>query len=125
MTSTSIPALWSSLWRRPSGQWLGALLVTAAAFGLRLALLPVIGPRAPFALFYPAILVCGWFGGSVSGTICLVASTVLSLLLIPPIVGASAGAPADFWSLVLFVVVGTIVLFAGEGARRAREASER
>ena len=41
-----------------------AFLAVAAATLLRMALTPLIGPTAlPFATFFPAVLVAGWFGG--------------------------------------------------------------
>lgn len=116
--------LWNRLWRTPTGRWSGALLVTALAFALRLALVPLIGARAPFALFYPAILIAGWFGGLAAGIVSLAASAVLSLVLVEPLGTFTIGFTGDRWSIALFVAVATIMLAAGEGARRARAASE-
>jgi PAS domain S-box-containing protein len=116
--------LWTRMWRRPWGRWAGALLLTALAFGLRLALMPWIGTRAPFALFYPAILIAGWFGGLGAGILSLVVSVALSVVLIEPVGTFFIGLPGDRWSIVLFAAVATIMLAVGEGARRARSASD-
>jgi len=119
-----VPTFWRRLWRHPVGGPLAALALALIAFGLRLALIPAIGIRAPFALFFLATLVAGWFGGVVAGSVTLVTSTALSFSLLDRMRLATPAAPSDEWSIVLFVVVAGIMLAAGEGARRARDAAE-
>jgi PAS domain S-box-containing protein len=106
------------------GRVLAALALALVAFGLRLALIPAIGIRAPFALFFLATLLAGWFGGAAAGSVTLIASTALSFPLLDRLRLATPAAVSDQWSIALFVAVAGIMLAAGEGARRARDSAE-
>jgi PAS domain S-box-containing protein len=100
-----------------------AIAVAVAAILLRFALNPIWGSRLPFILFFPAIMVSGWFGGFwpgiVSTLLCAAAGHVLWMK--PP----GAWMPTDssaVISLLVFVGVGALISGLNEAWRRAERA---
>jgi PAS domain S-box-containing protein len=96
--------------------WLGyamALAITASAIGLR-RWLDVLGEGiVPFALFYPAVLLCTLFGGLGPGLLSLCLCTLAASLLWLKPIGLLAASGYGFVNFGLFVVTsGSIVLIA-------------
>jgi PAS domain S-box-containing protein len=111
--------------RQNSLAWyaLGVALATAAA-AARIALVPELGARSPYTLFYPVILVVAWFGGLGPAIAAAAASVLVSPLLFAPVGGFSLGDAADRAGLVLFALVAACLIGATELARRARSAAK-
>src|SRR5580704_1259941 len=59
--------------RKPGAGYALALLVTAAALVLRLALNPFLGDYAPYITLFPAVAFCAWY--------CGVGPSILSVVL--------------------------------------------
>jgi PAS domain S-box-containing protein len=104
------------------------LVAVALAALLRFALAPVLGEAVPYILFFPTVVLCGWYGGLWPGLL----STALGGLaawffFVPPAYSfafVDTGAP---WALVLFLLCGVLISLLAESlhdARRRTEASE-
>lgn len=62
-----------------------ALLITAFAIMLRVALRPVLGPSAfTFITFFPAVISSAWWLGLAPGIMSTVMATLFSMLILPP-----------------------------------------
>lgn len=99
--------------RRPLWfSFLFAVVVTATAIGLR-RWLDMLGEGvAPFALFYPAVLLCTLFGGVGAGILSLVASSIaVTLWWLDPI-GSFALSGYGLINLLLFVLTNGIIILA-------------
>ena len=114
---------WLRIWSRPFERYAAAIVLALIAFGMRVALDPLLGPRAPFTLFYPAILAAAWFGGLAAGVVTLLASLILSAILINP-AGVAVHLPEDRWSMAVFLAVAALMLVGTEIVRKARAATE-
>jgi signal transduction histidine kinase/CheY-like chemotaxis protein len=124
-------------------RWLGlglAVASTAAMGVVRFTIVPLLGARITFVVFYPAILVSAWCGGFASGLL----STILSALLIgyfwlPPVGSFAIADAGEAFALTLFVGTGVAMSAVHETllrerrrlamaravAQEAREAAER
>src|SRR5262245_46320143 len=102
--------------------FLGVALAAAAAVA-RMALLPELGSRSPYTLFYPVLLAVAWFGGLGPAIASAVTSVLVSPLLLPPIGRFSFGDPPDRAGLALYAVVAACLIGATDLARRARSAA--
>jgi PAS domain S-box-containing protein len=111
--------------RRKGQSWPAAIavavLATVAATLVRLALTPLIGNYAVvFTMFFPAVLVSAWYGGFLSGAICILLSTISAAYFF-------TYPPDSFWipnlddqiSLLIFVIVGFGIAFLSQSQRRA------
>jgi PAS domain S-box-containing protein len=110
-----------------------AVLTITLAAVFRMALVPVLGDRAPFITFFPAVFVASWFGGFGPGIVATVLAAVISTA---PLSNAGPwirlANTRDLLALALFVAVATAISSLSEsvlrGRRReraAREAAER
>ncbi|HEY7573957.1 MAG TPA: PAS domain S-box protein, partial [Thermoanaerobaculia bacterium] len=93
----------------------------AAAF--RDVALPMLAPRAPFALFYPAVVLASVLGGVPAGAGALVSSVAAALSMPPysPLASADAG---DWLVVALFSILSLFLIFAIDALRAARQAAE-
>jgi PAS domain S-box-containing protein len=98
-----------------------AMLAIAAAMLLRWALQPLLGVSAPFILFYPAVMVAGWYGGLGPG---LLASGLAALLaryfFIPPLFSWALESETQVIVLGLFAVTAVFITLLNEAVHRAR-----
>ncbi len=115
--------LWRRLWAHPVGRYAGAVLLTAAALLARLAILPWVGRTVPFIFFFPVIMASGLLGGLGPGVASVLLSAIASAVLLMPL-GSFHVALADIPSLLIFMGVGALLLFATETSRIARERLE-
>jgi len=109
--------------RQPSAVARYALvfIVLALATALRLALVPILDLAVPFILFFPAIVVCAWFGGLGPGLFCTAFSgTIAWYVFIPPQYSFKASDPTAPWQLIIFLIAGTLISVLAEGLHRAR-----
>jgi PAS domain S-box-containing protein len=96
-----------------------ALVSTTAATLVRLALDPIWGFKVPYILFYPTILVSGWFGGVGPGVVATILSATAAAYfwLEPPHSWAIAN-PSDIIGLAAFIAVGVAISAISEAWRR-------
>lgn len=96
-----------------------AVGVTIALTAVRLSLIPII-ELPPFILFFPALVVSGWWGGVgpafASLAVCVLASWVY---LFEPVSQLRIVGPDDIATLALFAAVGGVVAFLAGSFRSA------
>jgi two-component sensor histidine kinase len=112
MVRLDLPRRLGRLLPRPLTEALTGIVITAALVGLRVAMTPVVGDAAPFALALLAMvfatLVAGWRSGLVS--ILLGIAVIWYFVLDPP---HSFGLPTTtFASLVFAAVTAALILLA-------------
>ncbi len=99
------------------------LVVLFAA--VRVALEPVLGPRAPYLLFFPAVLLAAWYGGLGPGLVATAGSALVSVyLLLEPTYSFRVQGPGDTLSLAIFLAVGSLVSGVYEALHRSRGRAE-
>lgn len=121
MTGSGWPVL-SARARRlsPLARYAIAVLAAAVAALLRLALDPLWGVKLPLILFFPAVMVSGWFGGFWPGIVTTLLSAVAAdFFWIPPVYSLAMSDAGDVFGLLVFVVVGVVISGLNEAWRRA------
>jgi PAS domain S-box-containing protein len=99
-----------------------AVVAAAVAVGLRLLLDPLWGPRHPFILYFPAVMLSGWFGGFGPGALTTLLSTAAAALLwLPPPPPAQVMDLGDPIGLGMFVAVGLLISGLNEARLRSQE----
>jgi PAS domain S-box-containing protein len=102
-----------------------ALLVLALATVLRFVLIPVLDLSVPFILFFPAVVICAWFGGLGPGLLGTALSGAIAwYVFIPPQYSFKVSdrtAPAQ---LIIFLFAGTLISILAETLHRARRKTE-
>ncbi|HTX34021.1 MAG TPA: PAS domain S-box protein [Bryobacteraceae bacterium] len=100
-----------------------AVASAAAAFLLRIALTPLIGPtELGFAMALPAVLLAGWFGGLGPGALCVLISGFASAYYFAEPVGSFLiNNQTDQISFVIYLVLGFGIVYLGDSQRRAVE----
>jgi PAS domain S-box-containing protein len=89
-------------------------------------LVPVLGYRVPFSLYFPAAVVAAWFGGLGPGLMAVALGTLAAdFFFFPPVGTLSLEHPGDWSVLVVFLVTATAVVVAIDGMRRARSRETR
>jgi len=100
-------------------------IVLALATALRFALTPFLDLTVPFILFFPAIVVCAWFGGLGPGLLCTAFGSGLAwYVFIPPQYSFKASDPTAPWQLIIFFIAGTLISILAESLHRARRRIE-
>jgi len=101
-----------------------AVLLIAAALGLRMVLQPLLGVSVPYLQFFPAILLAAWYGGFGPGALGTGLSALIAMYLFLPPAGLAVSGAGDWLSLSMFV--GTGLAFAWINYRlRQSEAAQR
>src|SRR6478672_5433194 len=86
------------------------ILTVAVAAALRIAFNPWVGSRLPFMTFYPAIMICGWFGGMWPGILASVLSTAIAYFEWFGAAGSFSGTSAgDALGLFVFTATGVML----------------
>jgi PAS domain S-box-containing protein len=106
-----------------------AVAVTAIAIAVRVALVPVLGDRGPYATVFLTVLLMAWYAGLGPSLVSLVLGGLgVKFFLVPPLHSFALAGRGDLITLVLFLVTGTLAVALGhashEGRRRAEEAAE-
>jgi two-component sensor histidine kinase len=135
-----------SVWTRaipaePLVWWQGqslAIAAVAAAFGLRVAMTPLVGADGiPFLTFFPAVLVATAIGGRLAGVTAVAAGGVAAYWAFVPPPFAFDHSPRAGWSLLAFLLSAgviwvtavllrsTVLKFRNKKADLEREAAER
>ena len=113
---TVLQALSRSLY--PYGLAIG---IVAAAAALRLVLLPGLGTRAPFLIFYPAVMVAGLLGGLRAGLLATAFSALLAdFFWINPTGSFWIENPYDWLSLAIFILSCVMICAMTGAMSRAR-----
>ncbi len=113
------------LWDRTNRPvWLrcavGVLLAVIAA-AIRLQFLEILGLRATFLTFYPAVVVAALYGGFSAGLPATAVSSVLAdYFWIEPVGRLAITDSADLMSLVVFLASGALISYLAEAAYRAQ-----
>jgi two-component system sensor histidine kinase VicK len=116
--------LWLRTWAHPAGRYIGALLLPLASAAIRTAVSPFVRERAPFAPFFPAVVIVAWLGGLGPGIVAVAASMAIAVVVLPSVAGFDIAAPSDQASLVLFLATSMFLLWLARTANRARAKSE-
>lgn len=103
-----------------------AILLTAAALGVRLLLQPVFGEHSPLVIFYFSIMLSAYCGGLGPGIL----ATILSLLaagflIMPPAYRFDLGGPAGQIHALVFATLGICLSLLIQQLHQARDRSER
>jgi signal transduction histidine kinase len=101
------------------------LIATALAAIGALAIRHPILALSPFLLFYAAVAVSSWFGGTGPGLLSVLIGSILTpILILPPIGSMQIHAPEGAARLVLFVTIGALIACLNGALRRANERCE-
>ena len=113
-------------WRPWPLRYGAAMLAVGAAFLMRAALTPFIGPTAvPFITFFPAVLFAGWFGGFRAGALAVVLSTLASdYFFVERVNSFVMRRGDDLIAVVIFVLVGFGMALLGHSQRHAVQRAE-
>jgi len=92
----------------------------------RMVVVPAWSLAHPYLLFYPAIMLAGWFGGFGPGALATaLAVFALTYLWFPPLYSLRIGSPLDVAALLLFVAINFVISLLNEALLRAqRRAAE-
>jgi signal transduction histidine kinase len=115
-------ALSAQILKHPAARYAFALLATAAALLLRLALNPFLGGTVPYVMLVPAVAFCAWYCGIGPSIL----STVLILLaarywFIPPVHSFRLSSTPQLVGILAFLFASIVIIAMGE-ARRRQEA---
>ena len=108
---------------RPSAQlWsIWSVVLVAAATLLRLGFLQLLGTRATYITFYPAVTLAALYGGLPAGLLATVLSAMVAdYLWLQPTHTFAITDPADWLSIAIFIVSGTLISVVAEAMHRAR-----
>jgi len=98
-----------------------ALVSTAVALGIRVALTPVVELKFPFATFFFAVLFSAWFGGYGPALVAILAGAIASdLFFLPPTGSLWISSGDDQIGMVLFLFTCTGIAMLG-GRMRASQ----
>ena len=101
-----------------------AVMLIAAALGLRLLLQPWLGSAVPYLQFFPAILLAAWYGGFGPGALATGLGALIAMELFLPPAGLAVSGAGDWLSLSLFVATGLAISWINHRLRYA-EAAQR
>ena len=109
---------------RTRARWIAygaAVLAPVATLLIRWPMAGMVGDRAMYIAFIPAILLAAYLGGLGPGLVATVLGSALSsYFLIDPLYSLRVGTPPDVAALILFVLVGAISSCLGESVHRNR-----
>jgi PAS domain S-box-containing protein len=108
-------------WPSAIRPWLVMLLTFAAATALRIALEPVLGPRAPFVVYYPVTVFVALFAGAWPAAV----AVALSVLVPGLVFDVQSPLVADVTALAIYLPVNIVLIVLVERVRRAREEARR
>jgi two-component system sensor histidine kinase/response regulator len=97
-----------------------AVAATGVCVPLILLLWGTIGTRAPFIIFFPAIVITATIGGLGPGLLSTALNAIaVDLFLVRPVGSLAISDPHDLCALALFVLIGVVLSFLGESRLRA------
>jgi PAS domain S-box-containing protein len=108
-----------------AARYLFAVVVVTVATLLRYALEPVLDFRAPFILYFPAVVVCAWFGALWPGIFSTALSALITwYLFIPPQHSFRSSDPTAPAQLIIFLLGGVLMSLLAESLHPARATVE-
>jgi two-component system sensor histidine kinase/response regulator len=97
-----------------------SVAVLAVVLALRWLVIPEWSLSHPYLLFYPAIILAGWYGGFGPGILAtLVGAVALAYLWMPPFYSLRIRDIRDATAVLVFVAVGFAISLLSEARRRA------
>jgi len=111
---------------KPLLRFLVAIALPLASLVVRRMLESVLGARAPFETFYPAVVLSAWAGGLWPGIVTTLGSFLLVLFfIVPPKFSMYVTDPRDLLTAGLFLLSGVFASYLFEALRDATERSFR
>jgi two-component sensor histidine kinase/PAS domain-containing protein len=99
-----------------------AFVIVALAGCIRYALVPFIGGKTVFMMFFPAVMLSAWIGGLTGGLFAVAMSGAVSLWLFDPASGGiDARDPQDASSLIAFILMSASIAWGTAALRFSRE----
>lgn len=100
--------------------YIGAIVLTGIALGIRLLLRPWVGDKVPFAIFYTAIAFIAWRGSVGPALFSLVLGALAAIyFVIPPPFEWKVPNVDVRWSLAVYFFTGGVMILLGTAHRRA------
>ncbi|HVN95719.1 MAG TPA: PAS domain S-box protein [Syntrophorhabdaceae bacterium] len=97
-----------------------AVALVLAAAALRLTFLGAMGLRAPYVIFFPAVVCAAIYGGMRSGLVAVGLSVLLAnYLWVEPVGQLTIAHTADWLALFVFFLSGVMVVWVANAMRRA------
>jgi PAS domain S-box-containing protein len=98
-----------------------AVVIVLAAAAVRLTFLSALGTRAPYVVFFSAVMFAAIYGGWRAGLLATVLSAILTdYFWIEPVGRLGVAQPADWLSLAIFLLSGCMIAWIAEALRQAR-----
>lgn len=111
----------TNLWLARILPYLLAIGLMLTAFGIRLALVPQLGWREPFALFYLAIFLSAWFGGLAPALLATVLALPLAVnYFIRPLGSLEVTFSGDWAAIGFYLLLAVAICVAVASFRRTR-----
>jgi len=101
-------------------RYLAAVAVVAVAALVRLGFLQVLGTRATYVTFYPAVMLAALYGGLSAGLLATILSAGCAAYFWIEPAGLAIQDPADWLALAIFLVGGTMISAVTEAMHRAQ-----
>ena len=103
----------------PVGQYGFALLATALALLIRLALNPFLGDTVPYVMLVPAVAFCAWYCGIGPSILSAILSVVgARYWFIPPVHSVRLPSPPQLVGILIFLLASAVIIAMGEARRR-------
>ena len=98
-----------------------AMVIVFAAAAVRLTFLSAMGTRAPYVVFFPAVMFAAIYGGRRAGLLATLLSGILgSYFWIEPAGQLALGEPADWLGLAIFFLSGCMIAWIAEALHQTR-----
>jgi PAS domain S-box-containing protein len=101
-------------------RYVAAVVIVAAAALVRLGFLQVLGTRATFVTFYPAVVLAALYGGLSAGLLATVLSAGLADYFWMEPRGFAIEDPGDWLAMAIFLLGGTMISGVTEAMHRAQ-----
>lgn len=98
-----------------------AVVIVLAAAAVRLTFLSALGTRAPYVVFFPAVMFAAIYGGRRGGLLATGLSAMLAYYFwIAPAGRFALGEPADWLGLAIFLLSGCMIAWIAEALHQTR-----
>ncbi|HYE73975.1 MAG TPA: PAS domain S-box protein, partial [Blastocatellia bacterium] len=102
-----------------------SVVTIAATTLLRFLLNPILSTGVPFILYYPAIVLCAWFGGLWAGLLATALSGIIAwYLFLEPRFSFADHSSAELAQLLTFLIAGTLISLLAESLHRSKRKTE-
>jgi signal transduction histidine kinase len=114
-----VASLSARISKRPVTQYAFALLATAVALLVRLALNPLLGDTVPYVMLVPAVAFCAWYcgiGPSIVSAVLIVVGA--RYWFIPPVHSFGLPSTPHLVGILIFLLASAVIIAMGEVRRR-------